>query len=452
MLIDDQSRYITHENNDEERKAAANELGECLKSAMADCYANNTLTKEAYISNIQKYLGGAAHQITFEPNMEVKLVDQYGRPWSEVEVDKSMTSPLTGDRTLSETHTSFNPLDIGSMVFYEERQPIPLEYIKDYYKQKMNGIENPSIDILALGKGPLSYEGAKSYIESDPMYLKMLANGSNSLALTEANSLESGENTRSSKITEDESLSESELREQLNSIISEQMVGAKKLATIFHYSTDEAIDIILKYDSIITNVSKKYDVPKAIIQSALLREIRWIDVFDEVQDSRFVDTKSYYDQLDDYENMSLWRKFIMGRPTPNGVLISDSSTGLGQIFAKTAIKAINWYNNKYKINDSIDISDRNEFYNVWNKLRTDDAYNIEISALVHLKNADELGINIKSKSEKDIKTLFGRYNASLKAILEFNKNPNPDPNSKIAIHENQVYEYYKLFSKYKGNE
>lgn len=193
MLIDDQSRYITHENNDEERKAAANELGECLKSAMADCYANNTLTKEAYISNIQKYLGGAAHQITFEPSMEVKLVDQYGRPWSEVGSNQSMTSPLTGDRTLPEAHPSFNPLDIGSMVFYEERQPIPLEYIKDYYKQKMSGIENPSIDILALGKGPLSYEGAKNYIESDPMYLKMLANGSNSLALTEANSLESSE-------------------------------------------------------------------------------------------------------------------------------------------------------------------------------------------------------------------------------------------------------------------
>ena len=84
MLIDDQSRYITHENNDEERKVAVGELGECLKSAMADCYVNNTLTKEAYISNIQKYLGGAAHQITFEPSMEVKLVDQYGRPWSEV--------------------------------------------------------------------------------------------------------------------------------------------------------------------------------------------------------------------------------------------------------------------------------------------------------------------------------------------------------------------------------
>lgn len=446
MLINDRSRYITHENNDEERKAAANELGECLKNAMADCYANNTLTKEAYIGNIQKYISGAAHQLNFEPDMEVKLVDQYGRPWSEVEADMSMTSPLTGDRTLSETHALFNPLDIGSMVFYKERQPIPLEYIKDYYNQKRSGIQNPSIDILALGKGPLSYEGAKSYIESDPMYLKMIENGSNSLSLEKSNALESGEETESSNITEDGSLSESELREQLNSIISEQMVGAKKLATIFHYSTDEAIDIILKYDSIITSASEKYDVPKAIIQAALLREIRWIDVTDELADGFVIETKAYYDRLDNYMSMPFWRKLIVGAPKVPIHLADDSSTGLGQIFAKTAIETINWYNDKYKIYDSIDISDRNEYYDVWNKLRTDDAYNIEISALIHLKSADDMGINIKSLSEKDIKTLFGRYNASLEAMLEFNNNPNP--NSKIAIHENQVYEYYKLFSKY----
>ena len=70
MLIDDKSRYITHENNKEDWVAAANELGECLKNAMADCYAGNTLTKEAYISNIQKYIGAAAHKLTFEPDME----------------------------------------------------------------------------------------------------------------------------------------------------------------------------------------------------------------------------------------------------------------------------------------------------------------------------------------------------------------------------------------------
>lgn len=446
MLINDQSRYITHENNKEDWNAAANELGECLKKAMADCYANNTLTKEAYISNIQKYFGGAAHQLTFEPDMEVTLVDQYGRPWSEVGSNQSMTSPLTKDRTVLETQALFNPLDSGSKLFDEDRESIPLEYIKDYYNQKRKGIENPSIDILALGKGPLSYEGAKNYIESDPMYLNMLANGSNTLSLAETNSLESGEKTKTSNITEDGSLSESELREQLNSIISEQMSTAKDLSTIFHYSTDEAIDIILKYDSIITNASKKYGVPKAIIQAALLREIRWMDVLDEVQDSRVIETKSYYDRLDDYNNMSFWGKLIAGVPTPISGLVDDSSTGLGQIFAKTAIEAINWYNEQNDIDDRIDISDRNEYYDVWDKLRTDDAYNIDISALIHLKSADEMGINIKSLSEKDIKTLFGRYNASLETMLEFNKNPNP--NSKIAIHENQVYEYYKLFSKF----
>lgn len=254
MLIDDQSRYITHENSDEERKAAVGELGECLKSAMADCYANNMLTKEAYISNIQKYLGGAAHQITFEPNMEVKLVDQYGRPWSEVEVDKSMTSPLTGDRTLSETHPSFDPLDIGSMVFYEERQPIPLEYIKDYYKQKMNGIENPSIDILALGKGPLSYEGAKSYIESDPMYLNILTKGANSLSLLEEELLLPLPKRGNALIT-DESM-KSKLK-------GSNMIGAANYEKITDTTIDEYFDISL--GSGLVRVSHTQKVTRMVI-------------------------------------------------------------------------------------------------------------------------------------------------------------------------------------------
>ena len=91
MLIDDNSRYITHENNNEDYKAAASELGECLKKAMSDCYANYTMTKEAYIGNIQKYISEAKHEITFEPNMEVSLVDQYGRLWSEEGSNKSLT-------------------------------------------------------------------------------------------------------------------------------------------------------------------------------------------------------------------------------------------------------------------------------------------------------------------------------------------------------------------------
>ena len=82
MLIDDKSRYMTHERYREDWLAAANEMGQCIKNAMTDCYLNNTLTKEAYINNIQKYFGEAAHKLTFEPNMEVTLVDQYGRPWN----------------------------------------------------------------------------------------------------------------------------------------------------------------------------------------------------------------------------------------------------------------------------------------------------------------------------------------------------------------------------------
>ena len=375
------------------------------------------------------------------------MVDQYGRPWSEVGSNQSMKSPLTGDRILPETQALLNPLGIGIAPLNEDINPIPFEYIIDYYKQIKNGVENPNIDILSLGKGPLSYEGAKSYIENDPRYMLLSNKRLYLTPLLGINSVDSGkEENKTSSATEDKGLSESELRKQLNSIIDEQMSTLKDLSTTFHYSTDEAIDIILENDSIITSASEKYGVPKAIIQATLLREIRWIDVTDELADTFVIETKAYYDQLDSYMNMPLWQKLIVGAPTAPVHLSNDSSTGLGQIFADTAIKAINWYSENIGIKEQIDINDRNQRYDVWNKLHTDDAYNINMSALVHLYDAADMGINIKSTSEKDIKTLFGRYNASEEAMLEFSNNPNP--NSKIAIHENQVYEYYKLFSKY----
>ena len=113
------------------------------------------------------------------------MVDQYGRPWSEVGSNQSMKSPLTGDRILPETQALLNPLGIGIAPLNEDINPIPFEYIIDYYKQIKNGVENPNIDILSLGKGPLSYEGAKSYIENDPRYMLLLNNGSNPLLLPE---------------------------------------------------------------------------------------------------------------------------------------------------------------------------------------------------------------------------------------------------------------------------
>ena len=173
MLIEDKSKYITHESSEKEWKAAANELGECLKKAMSDCYTSNNLTKEAYICSIQKYIGQAKHQITFEPNMEITLVDQYGREWKENESKKSLKSPVISNNGLIKNQSLFNLLGTNDNLMNKDRKKIPLDVFTDYYNQIQNSVKNPSIDILSLGKGPLSYEAARDYIESNPLYLNL---------------------------------------------------------------------------------------------------------------------------------------------------------------------------------------------------------------------------------------------------------------------------------------
>lgn len=161
MLINDQSRYITHENNKEDWNAAANELGECLKKAMADCYANNTLTKEAYIGNIQKYFGGAAHQLTFEPNMEVTLVDQYGRPWSEA---------ASNDVGIFST----NSLDLGcnlpTLVNSSEQLKSEITSTVEEQLSESERQEKYS-DIVEYGKTAEDLNDFKNYVENQGSWL-----------------------------------------------------------------------------------------------------------------------------------------------------------------------------------------------------------------------------------------------------------------------------------------
>lgn len=161
MLIDDHSRYITHENNDEERKAAVGELGECLKSAMADCYANNTLTKEAYISNIQKKLSGATHQMTFEPNMEVKLVDQYGRPWSEVGSNNG------GILTTNALNMGWNlPIPFNTNVLLKSgTTTVVEEQLSESERQEKYS------DIVEYGKTAENLSDFKNYVEDQGSWL-----------------------------------------------------------------------------------------------------------------------------------------------------------------------------------------------------------------------------------------------------------------------------------------
>ena len=166
MIIDDKSRYLTHENNKKDWIAAANEMGECLKNAMTDCYLNNTVTKESYISNIQNYFSQAVHRLTFEPDMEVTLVDQYGRPWngqssvtltSEPSVPPTAAEPKTtlANRISSPAGFVANIIDSGqgkvvSIAFQEVVEALGYRLYVDgnYMRDIPSGINIPTSEFV----------------------------------------------------------------------------------------------------------------------------------------------------------------------------------------------------------------------------------------------------------------------------------------------------------------
>lgn len=102
----------------------------------------------------------------------------------------------------------------------------------------------------------------------------------------------------------------------------------------------------------------------------------------------------------------------MGRPQPPIVMSTDSSTGLGQIFARTAINAINWHNYINGTNESICFyNDRRERFEIWDRLRTDNEFNINMVALVlQHKAITDFGFNPMTDFSDEIKRILARYN------------------------------------------
>lgn len=113
-------------------------------------------------------------------------------------------------------------------------------------------------------------------------------------------------------------------------------------AKIRKYTVSEAVDIVLKHDLEISGAAKKYKVKKEVIQSILARELICIWTQDAVADT-FV-TNYYYNRqaLEHYMSLSWWKQILFGQPNLLFPEREDSSTGIGQMYAKTSINATNY--------------------------------------------------------------------------------------------------------------
>lgn len=216
-------------------------------------------------------------------------------------------------------------------------------------------------------------------------------------------------------------LSESEKAEIQNGI--RELVGDGYIYLPLYNDNDAeySINQIIEHDRAITESANRYRIPKEFIQSVLFREIWCYNMLDHVGDSA----------VEDYYN---WKRGLGSKPV---VIKTDSSTGIAQIFAKTAIKALNNARTRgfISLSEPYDFNDYEDAWYVWDRMRSNDDYSIDCCALVILDCQYEFSSEIPYSEFFDysagkIKRILARYNGT---------------NDKATEYGEACYEYYEIF-------
>ena len=215
-------------------------------------------------------------------------------------------------------------------------------------------------------------------------------------------------------------INEGELREKLNREYQND-IGQKWRRK---YSSDEAIDIILKYDETITEAAEQYNIKKSYVQSVLYREIYCIGYEDELADIAVIDTYRYYFELEEFYDAPVWKQVLLGTPNAPLIFKDDSSVGYGQIMTATAIKANNWAVENQIIKDGkyYDINNKHDFFEMWSKLKNDVEYNLNTVVQVLMYEAAQLGYaNSCIWTKEQAEQVIGEYNGNIAYGVLVNK-------------------------------
>ncbi len=172
-------------------------------------------------------------------------------------------------------------------------------------------------------------------------------------------------------------------------------------------TTTQAYDATLQVDGLITALARTLRMRKALIQCPLLWEIRKFNAADP--------------PADDAVRLGLK---------------DDSSTGLAQIFARTAIRARNHCIRQGIIGGTImDAENEDQRMSVWHKLNEDNNYNISTVPLVLIEGAADIGLPRPAVdyTEEQTRRTLARYNGT---------------NSDAENYGYQLLGLYRVFEKY----
>ena len=187
------------------------------------------------------------------------------------------------------------------------------------------------------------------------------------------------------------------------------------------YSPKRADHILTSLDDEIAFICRTLHLPTAMLKAVLYKEITELDLFDPLADAAVA--------------LNLQRTRLLqafpephnGRRKPSVLRKFDSSTGYGQIFARTAILAILFAAEKGILSSEAlglgkgrvlspdSPSDRAE---IWRKLHSDHTFNLICTALNLIYAAWEMTgkTDFETLTPEEIKLVFTRYNADVRHV------------------------------------
>lgn len=192
--------------------------------------------------------------------------------------------------------------------------------------------------------------------------------------------------------------SEAQLQIKLEKAVEDYMNLGQMIKTAPCYSTEDALDCVLQYDAEITAAAQRYGVEKAMIQAVLFQELRFYGIEDPVADAWVAMTYAEEDRRAENGSITAGETSMFRM-----IRKQDSSTGIAQIYAKTAIEAHNWkYSTEY---DPSDIATLERF---WIGLQ-DDTRSIDTEAMVLAKIMDDQEVSVPL-TEDEAGQVMARYN------------------------------------------
>ncbi|MQS38553.1 glycoside hydrolase domain-containing protein [Streptomyces katsurahamanus] len=183
---------------------------------------------------------------------------------------------------------------------------------------------------------------------------------------------------------------------------------------------------VTDHDALITQLSNRYKMRKALIETSAYWEMRHVDAIDESADLAVI---AAYETTGEFK---------------------DTSTGICQIFGVTAIRAWNHaIQMDYTTGEMRDPTNAAHLYAAWRKCRDDDQYALSTVPLIHLWNAD--GAPGSGNNETKLRTMRLDYTESeiyevLRRYQGTNSEAKEHAKKRMALY--QVMEKYNSISRH----